>query len=159
MPCDLKFQLQQITQPCNFQHDEQIFIHCYFLLLLMPEPLQYICPRFDTRRISQVIATYFKLNLFKKGCFHWYCTSGIWGRNIAMIYLLEWAPNNSFPMPKATFIELAIFSTQLLNFCWCLSDHWSRQKKLLWGWEVATDRPPPLALSSIMLREKRESHL
>ena len=80
-------------------------------------------------------------------------------RNIAMIYLLEWAPNNSFPMPKATFIELAIFSTQLLNFCLCLSDHWSRQKKLLWGWEVATDRPPPLALSSIMLREKRESHL
>ena len=63
MPCDLNFQLQQITQPCNFQHDEQIFIHCYFLLLLMPEPLQYICPRFDTRRISQVIATYFKLNL------------------------------------------------------------------------------------------------
>ena len=72
MPCDLNFQLQQITQPCNFQHDEQIFIHCYFLLLLMPEPLQYICPRFDTRRISQVIATYFELNLFKKGCFHCY---------------------------------------------------------------------------------------
>ena len=78
MACDLNFQLQQITQPCNFQHDEQIFIHCYFLLLLMPETPQYICPRFDTRRISQVIATYFKLNLFKKGCFHWYCTSGIW---------------------------------------------------------------------------------
>ena len=50
-----------------------------------------------------------------------------------------------------------IFSTQLLNFCLRFSDHWSRQNKPSWGWEMATDRPPPPALSSIMLCEKRES--
>ena len=51
----------------------------------------------------------------------------------------------------------SIFSTQLLNFCLRFSDHWSRQKKPLWGWEMATDRPPPPVILSIMLCEKRES--
>ena len=39
-----------------------------------------------------------------------------------------------------------IFSTQLLNFCLRINDHWLRQKKPLWGWEMATYRPPPPAL-------------
>ena len=32
-----------------------------------------------------------------------------------------------------------IFLTKLLNFCLRLIDHWSRQKRPLWGWEMATD--------------------
>ena len=47
--------------------------------------------------------------------------------------------------------EPRIFSIQHLNFCLRFSDHWSRKKKRLWGWEMATDQPPPPALSSIML--------
>ena len=39
-----------------------------------------------------------------------------------------------------------LFSTQFSNFCLRFSDHWSRQKKSLWGWEMATYRPPPPAL-------------
>ena len=30
------------VKPCNFQLDNQSFIHCYFLLVLMPEPVLYI---------------------------------------------------------------------------------------------------------------------
>ena len=51
----------------------------------------------------------------------------------------------------------SIFSTQLLNFCLRFSDDWSRQKQPLWGWQMATDRPPPSVISSIVLCEKRES--
>ena len=35
------------VKPLNFQLDEQIFIHCFFLLLLMPEPVLYIWLRWE----------------------------------------------------------------------------------------------------------------
>ena len=39
-----------------------------------------------------------------------------------------------------------LFPTQFSNFCLRFSDHWSRQKTSLWGWEMATHRPPAPAL-------------
>ena len=78
----------------HFQPDKQIFIHCYFLLVMMPEPVLYIWLAFDTHSPQR-----------------------------------------------------RIFSTKLLTLCLRFSDHWSRQKKPLWGWEMATYRPPPPALS------------
>ena len=34
--------LNYTVNPCNFQLDKQIFIHCYVLLVLVPEPVFYI---------------------------------------------------------------------------------------------------------------------
>ena len=35
------------VKPCNFQLDEQIFTHCYFLSVLIPEPVLYIWRRLE----------------------------------------------------------------------------------------------------------------
>ena len=40
-PCS-RYIFNYTVKPCNFQFDEQIFIHCYFLLVLIPEPVLYI---------------------------------------------------------------------------------------------------------------------
>ena len=44
-------------------------------------------------------------------------------------------------------LNVVYFQLNFLNFCLRFSDHWSKQKKSLWGWEMATYRPPPPALS------------
>ena len=84
-------------KPCNFQLDHKIFIHCYFLLVLMPEPVLYICLIGDAKFALDTHFPHFASHRVKFQTQH------------------------------------RIFLTKLLNFCLRLIDHWSRQKKPLWG--------------------------
>ena len=52
------------VKPCNFQLDEQIFIPFYFLLVLIPEPVLYIWPRYMTASYFKLILVYFQLNFW-----------------------------------------------------------------------------------------------
>ena len=93
----------------HFQPDKQIFAHCYFLLVLMPEPALYI-----------------------------------WLR-------CQFCIRHSLPAFRQSSCQISNSTSYIFNytfeFCLRFSDHWSRQKKPLWGWEMATYRPPPPALS------------
>ena len=91
------------VKPCNFQLDNQSFIHCYFLLVLMPEPVLYIWLVGDANFAFDTHSPHFASHRDKFQTQH------------------------------------RIFLTKLLNFCLRLIDHWSRQKRPLWGWEMATD--------------------
>ena len=49
----------------------------------------------------------------KKGCFdHW--SLGIWAYGGMQNDLLKWLPNNSFPIPKVTFIESAQYTMHII---------------------------------------------
>ena len=93
----------------HFQPDKQIFIQCYFLLVMMPEPALYIWLRCQFR-------IRYSLPAFRQSP-HQFSNS-------------------------ASYIFNLTF-----EFCLRFSDHWSRQKKPFWGWEMATYWPPPPALS------------
>ena len=77
--------------------------------------------------------------------------------------------NVNFQLDEHIFIQyhcyfLLDLMTEPLLYIWLIYEalftlQWSlvETKKPLWGWEMATDRPPPPVLSSIMLCEKSES--
>ena len=123
--------------------------HGYVLLVLMPEPVLYIrlrcepCIRYSLAAFRQSPRQISN------------STSYIFNKLVPRFSLppvsLSLAP---WERVRENPGNEVVFSTQLLNFCLRFSDHWSRQKKPSWGWEMATDRPPPPAPSFIMLCEK-----